>query len=386
MKILRVISSLNPANGGPINGLNSSTPLLIEKGHEVEVLSLDDPLSPWISSLDYRVTTFKGSGGAFQYNSKFKYWLDNNVENYDVVIIHGLWQFHSYSTAKACIKSGVPYVLFTHGMLDPWFNKGSLLKTLKKTIYWKFFESFSVNNASTVLFTSQEECELARLPFSPYSASEKVVSYGSPSPKISVDFTIEKFMNNFPALKGKRFALFLSRIHPKKGIDLIIDAIGCVDNLPENFMLAIAGPDSEGLKIKLIKQLKKLGLEERVIWLGMLQGSDKWAAFMEAEVFILPSHQENFGIVVAESLSTGTPVLISNKVNIWREIKDSGAGLVQNDDIKGVINLLNEWFKLTETEKANMGRNAKDCYQSNFSIESAADDLESELLNAMDIA
>ena len=379
MKILRVISSVNPAAGGPINGLVNSSNELLKLGHEIDVLSLDDPTSVWIKNFNFTLHTFSSSLGGLKYSHEFSQWLNINVSNYDVVIIHGLWQYHSYASAKACVKYKIPYVTFTHGMLDPWFNQNNKLKTLKKVVYWKLFEQFTINKASAVLFTSEEEKNLARQSFSPYSPIEKVVAYGCPlyaGDKFSLS---DKFYSVFPHLKDSQFGLFLSRIHTKKGIDLLIDALAQLSDLPSEFKLAIAGPDSGGLSNTLKAQVTKLGLDDKIIWLGMLDGEVKWGAYHAADFFILPSHQENFGIVVAEALSTATPVLITNKVNIWREINSSESGFVAEDDVIGITTLLKRWFSLTEERKLQMSDNAKNCYTDNFSIKSAALGLDSAL-------
>ena len=126
-------------------------------------------------------------------------------------------------------------------------------------------------------------------------------------------------------------------------------------------------------------QIEKQDLSDRVVWLGMLKGDVKWGAYQAADVFVLPSHQENFGIVVAEALSTATPVLITNKVNIWREIDAAGAGFVENDDVVGIEALLNQWLAMTDEDKQTMSNNAKVCYENNFSTESAVKDLEQVL-------
>jgi glycosyltransferase involved in cell wall biosynthesis len=383
LKVLRVISSVNPAAGGPINGLVNSSRELVKLGHEIEILTLDDPQAPWLKSFEFPVVSFKGGLGGFNYSSAFYRWLEVNVNQYDVIIIHGLWQFHSFVAAKACKKNNIPYVIFTHGMLDPWFNLNNKIKQLKKIIYWKLMEQFTINNSNAVLFTSEEERKLARKPFKPYSPVEKVVAYGCPLVEGDVNQLSNLFLDQHPELINKVFGLFLSRIHTKKGIDLLISALANISNMPDEFVLAIAGPDSNGLILKLKTQISLLGLEQRVVWLGMLQGDIKYGAYHAAEFFVLPSHQENFGIVVAEALSTGTPVLITNKVNIWREIVAAGAGFVADDDVDGVKNLLNRWFELTTKEKLVMTMNAKACYQNNFSIESAVTDLEKVLLNVI---
>jgi glycosyltransferase involved in cell wall biosynthesis len=386
MNVLRVISSVNKANGGPINGLLNSSNELIKRGWEVEVLSLDDPSLPHTKNFPMALNTYKSSYGPLKYSKEFREWLVSNVTRFDVVIIHGIWQYHSYCTAQVCKELNVPYVLFTHGMLDPWFTKTNIVGRLKKTIYWKLFEKHTVNNASRVLFTSQEELRLARQPFAPYSPVEQVIAYGSPLPLVKEDCSKKAFFNLFPNLDGQPFLLFLSRIHEKKGIDILIEAMGELRQKHPGMRLAIAGPDHNNLKQKLHKRAVLLGIDDQISWLGMLDGDVKWGAFYACEAFVLPSHQENFGIVVAEALSTGTPVLITNKVNIWREIESAGAGLVENDDVEGITKLLNQCFTLTPDEKRDMADKAKNCYQNNFSIESAVTDLEIVLLDVISSA
>lgn len=380
LKILRVISSVNPTNGGPINGLNNSSKLLVSMGHSIDVLSLDNPKEVWVRNFSYPLTSFRGSLGSFQFNYEFSIWLNNNVANYDIVITHGIWQYHSYATAKACRKHNIPYVVFAHGMLDPWFNQVDRIKALKKTIYWKLFESYTVNNSRAILFTSQEEKDLAKKSFSPYSPLERVVAYGSPEPNLNIITAKNSFYNFAPYLQGMRIALCLSRIHKKKGIDLLIKALGKLSTIPDDFILVIAGPDQDGLKSELVKLSEQLGVADHIAWVGMLQGDEKWGAYYASEVFVLPSHQENFGIVVAEALSTGTPVLITNKVNIWNEIDSFQAGYVDDDTVDGVQSLIIKWLSLSQNDMIVMRKQALKCYSWHFSIKAAAHDLESVLL------
>lgn len=375
VKILQVIPSLNPAMGGTVKALVSTLEPLQSRGHEVTVLCLDDTTDSWILSFKHPVVCFKGSGGTYRYSKNFSTWLSNHTTMFDIVVIHGIWQYHSYISAKVCNSLKVPYVLFTHGMLDPWFNQVSKIKALKKNIYWKIFEKQSVNNADAVLFTCEEEKVLARKSFTPYRPNEKVVAFGSPRSNVCGEAAKDKFYQIYPDLQCKKIALYLSRIHPKKGIDLLIDAMKDVD-LPEDFILVIAGPDPDELKPRLHKRAQELGVANKIVWVGMLQGLEKWGAYYAADVFILPSHQENFGIVVSESLSVGTPVLITDKVNIWREIKESGSGIVSPDTVSGVCSLLTQWFSLSYDEKLSMRNRALACFEKNFSLEKSIPDFE----------
>jgi glycosyltransferase involved in cell wall biosynthesis len=380
MRVLRVIPSVDLKNGGPVNGLMATTPLLVEKGIDVEVLTLDHPDSQCVKEFPYKCYSFNDVRFGYGYSNKAKKWLLDNVKNYDAVIIHGLWQFHSHAAATACLKEKVPYYVFTHGMLDPWFNEQSLLKTIKKNIYWKLFEAKVISNANSVLFTSLTEMEVSARSFKPYVARGKVVAYGSPMPDVKLDEAKEGFFVKFPNLKDKKFFLFLSRIHPKKGVDLLIEAAVNAKLVDTDIHIVIAGPGDNEYQQKLLRLVKNSGLESNITWTGMLSGDEKWGAFVAADCFILPSHQENFGIVVSEALSTGTPVLITNKVNIFKEIESFKAGLVGEDSRVGVEGLITQWLDLNDEQKLTMRENSVVCYESNFSIISAVLDLEKILI------
>ncbi|MEL0101853.1 MAG: glycosyltransferase, partial [Euryarchaeota archaeon] len=151
--------------------------------------------------------------------------------------------------------------------------------------------------------------------------------------------------------------------------------------------LVVAGPiDDAGYKLHLDGLIEKIVVKHpdwQCIWTGMLTGDKKWGALRSADAFILPSHQENFGIAVIESLAVGTPVLISNKVNIYTEIIDSDAGLVSDDTVNGVTKLLNDWIQSGDRTKDKCSDNAKKCFYNNFEITSAAKNLETLLSEAI---
>jgi glycosyltransferase involved in cell wall biosynthesis len=137
----------------------------------------------------------------------------------------------------------------------------------------------------------------------------------------------------------------------------------------------IAGPDQVGLQKDLRRRAVELGLASRVTWAGMLGGAMKWGALRAAEILLLPSHQENFGIVVAEALAAGVPALISNKVNIWREIEAGGAGMVSQDTLLGACALLQSYLQMPAEKKLAMRQAARACFDRNFEIKRAAESL-----------
>jgi len=143
-------------------------------------------------------------------------------------------------------------------------------------------------------------------------------------------------------------------------------------NRPE-LHLVMAGPLDNSYAAGLGRLSRELDLETRVTWTGMLSGDLKWSAFRAAEASVLPSHQENFGVSVVEALACGCPVLISNKVNIWREIAAAQAGLVKNDDLEGTLHLLESWLALDRTTHPIFAQNAQNCFENHFQMTAVAD-------------
>jgi glycosyltransferase involved in cell wall biosynthesis len=278
-------------------------------------------------------------------------------------------------------NSNTPYVLFTHGMLDPWFKKHYPLKHVKKWMYWPWAEYRVLRDAQAVLFTCEEERVLARKSFWLYRCKEVVVNYGTAKPSGDPQIEVNGFFGRYPELHNKKLALFMGRIHPKKGCDLLIEAFAKVLAEDPGWHLVIAGPDQVGWQRKLQQQAERLGIATRITWTGMISGAMKWGALRAAELFVLPSHQENFGIVVAEALAAGTPTLISNKVNIWREVEADGAGLVAEDTFTGTCGCFRSYLALPADKKLAIRQLARQCFEQRFDIKKAAGALHEVLAN-----
>jgi glycosyltransferase involved in cell wall biosynthesis len=382
MKILHVISSVNPAGGGPIEGIKQLGTALVSTGHQVEVASLDPPEAPYVAQSPLPAHALGPAKLGYRYSARFVGWLRANRSRYDVVIVNGIWQYHSFGTWMVLRNSSTPYVVFTHGMLDPWFKHRYPLKHVKKWMYWPWAEYRVLRDAHAVLFTCEEERRLARSSFWLYRCNEVVVNYGTAKPKGDLSTESQEFFLRYPELRGKKLALFMGRIHPKKGCDLLIEAFASVLRAQPDWHLVIAGPDEVGWLEKLNVRAGELGLAPRITWTGMLSGTMKWGAVRAAEVFVLPSHQENFGIAVAEALAAGVPTLISNKVNIWREIYADGAGMVSEDTLQGICILLQSYVELPAEKKLAMRRAAAECFEQRFEIKRAAQTLQTVLAGA----
>jgi glycosyltransferase involved in cell wall biosynthesis len=373
LRLLRVIRSAKLSGGGPIEAARVLDSQLFAMGHRVDMLCLDSEVDP---RLLYPGEVFALGPSRFVYglNSKLYNWLKVHSCEYDAVIVDGLWQFHSFAVSRVMRAAGVPYFVFTHGMLDPWFQRAYPLKHLKKVAYWLLVERKVLGAATAVLFTCEEERRLAKTSFPFANFKEEITTLGVVESSVGGPGTLE-FTRRFPALLEKRVLLFMGRIHEKKGIDLLISAFGELSNAHPTAHLLIAGPGD----VSYIETLKRLadgfGIGNRLTWAGMLGGTDKAAAYAAAEVLCLPSHQENFGLVIPEALSAGCPVIISDKVNIWREVLASGAAIVGSDDANSTVHSLRCWLEMPEHSRRLMSERATIAFRSKFNARSAAEGL-----------
>lgn len=371
MRILRVIHSLDPESGGTVEGALQTSRWLKSKGHQIELASFDPPHSDFLDLPEFKTYGLGSSYPRYGYNSDYIKWLRNKSSEIDAVIVEGIWQYQCWGTYRALRGTDTPYYVYTHGMLDPWFHEGHPLKYLKKLVYWLLADRWALKSAASVFFTTEEEKLLAKtsMPFSDYAST--VVPFGIETPSVREKIDIQPYLLKHPECKGKRNLLFMSRIHPKKGCDLLIQAFAKVIKEHSDIHLLMAGPDQTGWKEELLKIAETEGVSESITWLGMVKGEEKEIAFQISEAFVLPSHQENFGIVVAESLSRGMPVLITNKVNIWREVHDSDAGWVEEDNLSGVERMLFAWAR--EEDISRFREPSLKCFRENFELSAIMD-------------
>ena len=384
VKVLHVISSVDPRGGGPVEGVFSSSEVWFRHGHERHIVSLDPPRAPWVATARAPTRAVGPDGALYRlarawipwlrygYTPRLVGWLRANAPNYDAVIVNGLWNYASFGAWRALRRGQTPYFVFTHGMLDPWFNRAYPTKTFFKRIFWRLFERRVLRDAAGVLFTCEEERRLAGQSFQPYRAREFVVGYGTRDVSGDPEAQRAAFFAHAPGARGRRLVLFLSRIHEKKGVDLLVAAFARSAVAHPDVDLVIAGPDQSGLRQELTAIAERLGVADRIHWPGMLTGEAKWGAFRAADIFVLPSHQENFGIVVAEAMALGRPLLITDKVNIWREVEADGAGIVVKDDLEGVAEGLQRALALTADERERMGAAARRSFENRYDLEKNA--------------
>lgn len=385
MRILETLASADPASGGPLEGLLRHAEVWRTQGHVCELATLDPPDAPFLKGAPLRIHAL---GRARQlvptalrrfmpplrygYTPGYVGWLRAHAAAYDAVIVNGLWNYSTMGARLALTGGATPYFVFSHGMMDPWFRQVSPLKHLAKQAFWRFIEGPLVKGARAVLFTTEEEKVTSREVFTPYHIREEVVGYGTSDVTGDGDAQRAAFRMQLPGLGERRYLLYLSRIHPKKGCDLLVKAFAEVAARMPDIDLVIAGPDQVGWRSELEAIAMAVGISDRIHWPGMLLGDVKWGAFRGCEAFILPSHQENFGVVVVEALACNKPVLISNRVNIWREVADAGAGLVEDDTLEGTMRLVERFAGLDAVSRNAMGAAGRMLFLDRYTIDGAA--------------
>lgn len=171
MVILHVLTSIDPTHGGTVTGVRHITAAMAGRNARTEVLSLETPEPEWLEGWSVKVHSLGGTRTSYRYTRELIPWMKRNRNRYDAVVIHGIWRYSSVGIWRALRKTGTPYFLFTHGMLDPWFRRAYPGKHIKKTVFWRLFEHRVLRDARAVLFTSEDERQLARISFRPYSGN-----------------------------------------------------------------------------------------------------------------------------------------------------------------------------------------------------------------------
>jgi glycosyltransferase involved in cell wall biosynthesis len=333
MRILHVIPYMHPRAGGP--------PVAVEKfiqesnsiGCVSEIVTTSLFCDGDVSALLERLNTFatttclpqRGFGLLLSKTAWQK--IVERMQSADIVHVHTLWNPMNTLVRQACAAVSRPYVLMPHGMLDPYSLK---VKRWRKSTYLWAAERKNLNAAQRLIYTTPDEAELAahQLAYLPKSA---VVPLGGDAPETGFEDLTAHFLNNFPIARGRRQVLFLGRLHFKKGLDRVFAILPSVLSAVPDLLFTIVGYGSPTFVRGLKKMVAARGFAQNVLITGMLSGPLKWGAYASAELFLLPSRQENFAITVAEAMQMGVPVIISDRVNTWRYVKETGAGLVLLD-------------------------------------------------------
>lgn len=376
MRVLHLIYSVDPRHGGMASALRTLVEGCEAAGIESPTLTLDAPEMPWLREWPGEITGVGPGRTRFGWTPGLAPALAREAPQAQALVVHGLWQFHNLAARKACQAAGVPVLVFPHGMLDPWALRQSWIKRLTKAIAWPLVTAPLLRQAARLCFTCEEELTAAApalhaIPFTP-----AILPLGVEAAPDAVEVLRGEFQSREPSLRGRKILLFLGRLHPKKGCDLLVEGFAqWRRTLPESSRaqhhLRLAGPPHSPEYLEELHRLcsgQGLAIGHDVSFPGMASGRSKWQELAAADALILPSHQENFGIVVGEALACGKPVLISNRVNTWPWVVEADAGFVAADTTAGVVELLERWTALDHEAVAARSRHASALYASRFSI------------------
>lgn len=330
MKVLQVIGGISPRYGG--------SKALLGMCRQLRVLGVDT---------DIVATNTDGDGvlprpleravevqGAIVYHfsspmlSKYAFspalsrWVAGRIKNYDLLHFHGIFLHGFVSTIPKARRLSVPYIVRPMGQLAEWsMSQGRL----RKLIYWWLLGRRFLNGAAAIHYTADAEREEAE-------------HFGIRAPGVVIPLGLEEsdlslprpmaFRERHPQIDGRKIVLFMSRLHPVKGLDLVIEAVKSLSGDRDDFVLVIAGEGDKAYEEKMRDMVRSFGLSGRTIFAGFVDGAEKRALLADSDVFVLPSYQENFGMAIVEAMAAGLPVVISEHVNIHREIAAVDAGII----------------------------------------------------------
>lgn len=319
MNVLHAVEGLSAEFGGLSRAVVGLAGALTRRRIDVEIIATRHDRQEPIPSGVLPVQTFRRNpAGMWQLSGAVR----RAVAWADLVHVHGLWRSPQFFASRAAWRMDKPYLVSPHGMLDSWALRR---RRFRKQLYGRLIEWETLTRSSAIhVLTEREALDVSRLGF------------GRPVQLIPNGLDLSEFDRlpdratgacHFPAIAGKRVILFLGRIHPQKGLDLLVRAFhDVVHRCPETFLL-IAGPDEEGYRRHVEADLKRLVPPDRFLFTGLLQGESRLAALASADIFVLPSYSEGLPMAALEAMAAGLPVILSEDCNL-SSVQEIGAGLV----------------------------------------------------------
>ena len=287
----------------------------------------------------------------------------HQVERVDGLHIHGLWEQSTALAARTARDLRKPYVLSAHGMLEPWALAN---RRMKKRIYAALVERRNIDGAACLHALTHAEAEDYRR-FG-YRGPIAVIPNGVHIPQ---SLSADLFFEQFPGLRHQRLLLFLGRLHPKKGLDILIESWSALAGQWPDAHLVLAGPDCEGTRALLDRKIQELGLTADITFTGMLSGELKWSALAASECFLLPSYSEGLSISVLEAMGAGIPVIISEQCNL-PEVEHAHAGWVIQSNPRSLTYAMREVLTHSPSANLQMGRKGRALIEERYTWPSVA--------------
>ncbi|MBW4603161.1 MAG: glycosyltransferase [Calothrix sp. FI2-JRJ7] len=361
MKILLVIPGIGDVYGGTSKVAIEFAQALGKLGIDIDIVTtnangledLDVPLRTWLNQGLYRLQYFpRWHIGDYKLSTSLTKWLFNNVTNYDLVHTIAVFSYPVSITHLACKTHNIPYINSPHGMLEPWALS---YKFWKKKLYYNVVEKTALDNASAIQMLNQAEAQNAK-PLN-IKAPLFIVPNGINCQEFELQHNPDAFYKQFPYTRDKTLVLFLGRVDPKKGLDLLAPAFAKALAKFPNAHLIVAGPDSTGFLPTVQNYFAEEGCLNAVTFTGMLTGAMKYAALAAASIYVAPSYSEGFSMSVLEGMASGLPCIITKGCN-FPEAANNQAALVVDIESSAIANALIDCLSNPEQARI-MGERAR---------------------------
>ncbi|WP_413201397.1 glycosyltransferase, partial [Nostoc piscinale] len=370
-RICQVVASINENIGGPAYSVTNLAKALAQNNIDSHLFTLDYQLHGQQLPIDSVKLHSQPAKNLAVYMRGLQpdanYYLTQlAATELDLIHNHGLWMFPNFYARQAAVRNKIPLVISPRGMVESWSLNNSWYKKLPA---WILYEKQNLNKAIAFHATSTEEVKSIRK--LGYKQPIALISNGVSVPTINEKVDRQELSDKFPELAEKKWLLFLSRIHPKKGLDNLLYVWESLSNRFPEWHLIVAGADLIGYQNELEMLVESLKLKSQVTFTGMLSGKLKYSALTNADVFVLPTHSENFGIAIAESLAYGVPV-VTTKGAPWQELETHNCGWWIEDNQQALAIALTEAMKMSSQERQQMGDRGKNLVQAKYSWNSIA--------------
>ncbi len=370
MRILHVTPSVGLSRGGPSFVLRTLVRGLAQQGASVEVVSTDDdgtarlrvPLDGPILENGATYRFFRRQTSFYNCSLPMLVWLRAHVRDYDIIHVHAVFSWASTVGSRLAFKNNVPYLVRPLGVLNEWGMQNR--RPWLKRVSFRCIERAALEHAAAVHYTSaRERDEAERLSF-----SGRAVIIPNPVDLADAEASPEPFRARYPQLKDKLVILFMSRLDPKKGLDLLIPAFRMVRAKHSEAILVIAGSGNREFSKALRRQAGEENVDAHIVWTGFLDGAAKKEALDNADIFVLPSYSENFGVAAVEAMAHGVPVVISDQVAVHTQVAEYSAGVVTACDPKQLAQALSRLVS-DPAERLAMGAQGLSLAREQFSTD-----------------
>lgn len=381
MKVLHVIPSVGPVRGGPSKAVIEMVKSLQNANCQVEIATtndngenlLDVPLNVVSQYQDVPVRFFArfspnvGSIREFAFSTVLTQWLWQHIRGYDLVHVHAIFSYPSTAAMAIARLQNIPYIVRPLGQLCQWSLQQS---AVKKAIYLRLVEKRNINNSAGLHLTSNtesQEIEQLRL-----QCPKFIIPHGLTAPEL-IPGACQQLRAKLKLPAQEPIILFLSRIHPKKGLEFLIQALKDLKNL--KFTLIIAGSGDPDYEDQIKSYLQDSGLKERTLMTGFVEGEFKQLLLQGSDLFVLTSYSENFGVAVLEALAAGTPVLVTPGVALAQEVAQNDLGYVVPQDPPAISKALEKHLKLPESERKKLSQRTRQFALAHYSWNKIAQEM-----------